>query len=209
MGSVDLPGGYCGLRACPDRNCTTTPSAPGPNNRTSGWIVGRTLPASQPEAAIALPGYGSALHNFSLVVKTAFAHLPAVWIQPNASSNVVAGLNITLLQSNVSNAVKVEGMQFEITGNIMNQVGSCEWPGYGPDSDRTPFQPSTTVYMHNARAGLLAGNTIYWRCSAFDLDVSDRMAFENNTISCTEHGVVPHGNSISGYDWHAHPIWVG
>ena len=62
---------------------------------------------------------------------------------------------------------------------------------------------SVTVYFHNSRAGRLANNTIYWRCSAFDLDVSDRVIMEDNRIVCTEKGVVPHGNSISGYDWRA------
>ena len=40
----------------------------------------------------------------------------------------------------------------------------------GPKSDSTPFQASVTIYMHNARAGRLSGNTVFWRCSAFDLD---------------------------------------
>ena len=87
----------------------------------------------------------------------------------------------------------------------MNQVGSCNYPNYGPKSDGTPFQPSTTIYAHNSRAGLLANNTLYWRCTAFDLDVSDRVIFEANRVICTEKGVVPHGNSISGYDWRTHP----
>ena len=42
-------------------------------------------------------------------------------------------------------------------------------------------------------------NTVFWRCSAYDLDISDRIVFEDNTIICTEQGVVPHGNSVSGY----------
>jgi hypothetical protein len=132
-----------------------------------------------------------------------FAETPAVWAQKNSTDFVATGLNITLLQSNVSNAFKVEGVGFEVTNNVMNQVGSCNWPGYGPKSDSTPFQPSVTIYFHNSRAGRLADNTIYWRCSAFDLDVSDRVVMEDNKIICTEKGVVPHGNSISGYDWTA------
>ena len=40
----------------------------------------------------------------------------------------------------------------------------------GPKSDSTPFQASVTIYMHNARAGRLSGNLVFWRCSAFDLD---------------------------------------
>ena len=38
-----------------------------------------------------------------------------------------------------------------------------------------------------------------------DLDVSDRVIFEDNAITMTETGIPPHGNSISGYNYHAHP----
>ena len=64
---------------------------------------------------------------------------------------------------------------------------------------------SVTVYLHNARAGIVKRNTIFWRCSAYDMDVSDRIIFEDNEVVCTEHGVVPHGNSISGYDITSNP----
>ena len=37
------------------------------------------------------------------------------------------------------------------------------------------------------------------------MDVSDRIVFEENKIICTEHGVVPHGNSISAYDARTNP----
>ena len=56
--------------------------------------------------------------------------------------------------------------------------------------DSTPFQPSVTIYAHDSRAGLLANNTIYWRCSAFDLDVSDRVIFEDNTVRLGEFAVL-------------------
>ena len=38
-----------------------------------------------------------------------------------------------------------------------------------------------------------------------DLDVSDRVVMEDNTITMTEPGIPPHGNSISGYDYPGHP----
>ena len=41
--------------------------------------------------------------------------------------------------------------------------------------------PSVTIYAHDSRAGRLANNTVYWRCSAFDLDVSDRVIFEGTS----------------------------
>jgi hypothetical protein len=37
------------------------------------------------------------------------------------------------------------------------------------------------------------------------LDVTDRTIIEHNEIRSTEKGVVPHGNSISGYDFNHHP----
>ena len=212
VGSVDKPGGYCGLSYCPDEpkdghpaSCATTPSTPTPSNRTSGWILGRTKIPTSPAAAIVVTGHATRLANFSVRIASAFAHTPAIWAQANSTAFASNGLNITLLQDNVSNAFKLEGVGWEVAGNTMNQVGSCNYPNYGPHSDGTPFQPSVTIYAHDSRAGLLANNTVYWRCSAFDLDVSDRVIFEENRFICTETGVVPHGNSISGYDWRSNP----
>lgn len=105
----------------------------------------------------------------------------------------------------MSSAFIIEGRVFEIAHSIIDQRGECTWPGYGPDSDRTPFQPSTTIYMHGAMDGHFHHNLCFWRCSFMDLDVTDRVRFEDNQIHSTERGVVPHGNSISGYDFHAHP----
>ena len=102
-------------------------------------------------------------------------------------------------QNNVSNAFKIFGSGFEIgPHNTVKQTGPCLWPGYGPKSDATPFQPSTLLYMEDATDGWVHDNKFYWRCSMMDLDVSDRVVFEHNTMTSTEKGVVPHGNSISG-----------
>lgn len=179
VGSVDLPGGYCSLNYCPDEpgpghkaSCASTPSSPTPNNRTSGWILNRTnttIP-TRAAAAIVITGHSNRIQDFSLHMSSALPQTPAVWAQPNSTQFTATGLNITLLQQNVSNAFKIEAVGFEVTLNTMNQVGSCLYPNYGPKSDSTPFQPSVTIYMHNARTGLLANNTVYWRCSAFDLD---------------------------------------
>jgi hypothetical protein len=83
IGSVDLPGGYCSLSACPDEptatrnsSCASTPSHPGLSNRTSGWVLGRKpLPPPAP-AAIVANGHGSRLVNFSLRIKTAVSVIP-------------------------------------------------------------------------------------------------------------------------------------
>jgi hypothetical protein len=34
----------------------------------------------------------------------------------------------------VSNAFKLEGVGWEVTNSVMNQVGSCNYPNYGPKS---------------------------------------------------------------------------
>ena len=59
------------------------------------------------------------------------------------------------------------------------------------------------LYVHHATQGLVARNTILWQCSAFDMDTTDRVICEDNTFTCTNTGVLPHGNSISGYDWNS------
>lgn len=112
VGSVDLPGGYCSLNYCPEEpkdpsdptsySCATDPSSPGINNRTSGWVVGRHDIKARAAGAIIVNGADSTLANFSLEVESAFALLPAVWAQGNATRFVASGLNVTLLQQNVS-----------------------------------------------------------------------------------------------------------
>eukprot|EP00039_Didymoeca_costata_P014725 m.240925 g.240925 ORF g.240925 m.240925 type:complete len:416 (+) comp16083_c1_seq25:254-1501(+) len=124
---------------------------------------------------------------------------------PSSTSFEASGLTIRMEQNNVSNAFKIEGKGFELTGNMLQQIGPCIYPNYGPLSDHSPFQPSTTVYLHASQNGLISNNVLYWRCSAYDLDTSDNVVFENNTIICTEPKVVPHGNSLSTYDTHNHP----
>jgi hypothetical protein len=57
-------------------------------------------------------------------------------------------------QDNVSNAFKIFGSQFDLGHNVVRQTGACLWPGYGPKSDATPFQPSVTLYMQGAVDGL-------------------------------------------------------
>ena len=42
------------------------------------------------------------------------------------------------------------------------------------------------MYMRGASDGWIHGNRFFWRCSMMDLDVSDRVVFEDNTIECTE-----------------------
>jgi hypothetical protein len=105
-------------------------------------------------------------------------------------------------QINVSNAFKIEGSVFEIAHSFLWQSGVCLWP---PTSDNTDFMASVTLYFHGADSGHVHSNTLLWQCSAFDMDGTSRILFEDNTITCTQAGEIPHGNSISTYDSRNYP----
>ena len=144
------------------------------------------------------------LSNFSLTITngTTVPEFVAVHMPVDARRLRASGLQVRMQQTNVSNAFKVFGSGFELgPDNTVHQSGSCLYPNYGPDSDHTPFQPSTLLYLQGAVGGWVHGNRFFWRCSMMDMDVSDRVVFEDNDITCTEEGVVPHGNSISGWGW--------
>ncbi len=180
-----------------------------PSTSTLAFVL--PLPPPQPPssrevlpAALTAAGSGVTLRGFALTVDrrtpTQAGHPPyvGIWLPPNRTRFVAAGVSVDLSYVNVSNAFRIEGEGFEITGCTLTQSGSC---GGTSDHDR-PFMSSVTLYVHNAREGLLQSNAIRWRCSAFDLDVSERIVFEGNRIDCLETGTVPHGNSLSAYDWH-------
>jgi hypothetical protein len=142
------------------------------------------------------------LRNFTLLVLTAPAQTAAVHHTAGGTNFTASGLNVTLTQLNVSNAFHVEGARFSITDSDIVQAGVCLWP---PTDDNTPFQASTTMFFHGALDGFVQRNTLIWHCSAYDLDVSSRIVWEDNTITETDAGVFPHGNSVSFYDWGRFP----
>ena len=172
----------------------------------AGAAATTLLFALGPEAACAVGGHNDwTVSDMSIVVTAAPPRMPAVWMQPQGRNFTLQRTVVTLLQNNVSNAVRVEGHRFRVINNTLRQSGPCLWPNYGPGSDATSFQGSVTLYVHNASHGVLADNMGFWRCAFMDLDVSDRMIMERNVIACTETQAVPHGNSISGYDFRSHP----
>lgn len=154
-------------------------------------------------------GSGVSLLNLSITIDkttpTSFGHPPyvGVWMPRGAVQFVARGINVTLSYINVSNAFRIEGHGFELVGNTMLQQGSCG--GAVGDAHARRFQPSVTLYIHAAREGLVARNTIGWRCSAFDMDVSERIQFEENRVVCLTEDTVPHGNSVSMYDYSGAP----
>jgi hypothetical protein len=163
------------------------------------------------------------LANFSLLILSAPAHAPAQWGSDELGTKAVhargrgwsiTGLQIDLRQKNGSNAIFVEGHDFMISNNTLTQHNLCFWGDQhheGMHDDSTDFVDSPVLRMHAATNGLLNHNTINWKCGGYDMDVSSRIIFEDNTVRSTEAGVEPHGNSISFYDWRNCPasqLWV-
>lgn len=186
-------------------HCLTTSSNPSTQSALVNKTKAEHYRAGEPAGELRYAGLASAitvagdteLWNFSLAI-TASTTIPsfvAIYMPGSARGLRASGLAIAMNQPNVSNAFKLLGTSFEVSGNVANQTGTCLWPGYGPRSDATPFQPSTLLYMEGAADGWVHSNAFFWRCSMMDLDVSDRVIFEDNNIVCTEPGVVPHGNS--------------
>jgi hypothetical protein len=143
--------------------------------------------------------------DMSIRVEMAAAGQAVIEMQHGGVNFTLHHTNITMLQRNVSNAVAIFGSGFEIYSNTLAQLGECLWSPYGPGSDRSKFQYSVTMYMVNATDGHVHNNKGYWNCSWMDLDVSNRVVVENNTITCVKKATLPHGNSISGYQWQEYP----
>lgn len=162
-----------------------------------------------------LPGNGSAastgaisggshwgVQGFTVTILTAPPGTPAIAMAPGTTNFTAQRMNITMVQYNVSNAFRIQGTVFEISDSWILQGGVCLWP---PTSAATNFMESVTLYLHAASDGWIQRNTVLWHCAAFDMDVSSRIVFEDNTLTCTDAGVIPHGNSISAYDYRHTP----
>lgn len=142
------------------------------------------------------------INSFTIVITAATPGTPVVTMLHNTNNFTAWNMNITMIQFNVSNAFRIEGSNFDIYNNYIEQAGVCLWP---PTDDNTNFQASVTLYMENAQNGAFRSNTLLWHCSAFDMDIVSRIIFEDNTITCTDPGVIPHGNSISFYNYAMNP----
>ena len=153
-------GWICLLKACrtelgqPATDCPTTPS--GVN--TTSAAVPRSAPPGVAAITVAsdvqLEGFLVSVSEATTIPEFAAVFMPAASQRFRATS-----LIIEMQQNNVSNAFKIFGTQFEIGSCAVEQNGQCMWPGYGPGSDATPFQPSTTIYMQGASDGWVHDNT--------------------------------------------------
>jgi len=149
--------------------------------------------------------------NFSLLVLSAPADAPTAWgtdsfgtkaVHARGSGFAILGLEIELRQANASNALFIEGRDFEIAHNTLRQKSLCFWgQRQGMHSDQSDFVDSVLLQMHISARGWVHNNTLEWRCGGYTLNVCEWIIFEDNRIRSTEAGVEPHGNSIWFGDW--------
>jgi hypothetical protein len=175
---------------------------------SEGAALHFSLQGNEAGSVKAIVGAGShwGLRDFGISILQAPAATPAIWMQPGSVNFSASGLSISLLQSNVSNALFLEGSGWEVADCTLLQAGICRWP---PESANTDFSSSVTFQLHGASDGVFRRNSLSWQCSAFDMDVSSRIIFEDNVLACSSAGVIPHGNSVSFYDWRHTPVSQG
>jgi hypothetical protein len=200
------------LKACVLKNCDDGATCWRTSNSSaqSGWLNGGC--SGQPATACAGPVGGAALKvgsevtlvNFGMNIlpETTVPGVVGVWSPDGNVKFISSGLRITMLQDNVSSAYRLDGTSgFDLQNNTVVQAGKC----LGGTGDSSPFEASVAVYIHRSSTGRFARNVIEWQCSAFDFDTTDYVVFEENEIHCTNKGLLPHGSSISGYDWGGKP----
>jgi hypothetical protein len=155
------------------------------------------LPLAPALPAALTGGWRWGLQDLAVAVTAAPPRTAAVWVQPGTGSFSMLRAAIALLQVNVSNALRIEGVGWEVRDSALTQGGVCLWP---PTSSSSDFLHSTTLQTQGSLDGLFKNNSLRWQCSAYDLDTSSRLVLEDNVIECTQAGKIPHGNSISLYD---------
>lgn len=199
-------GGGCIVRLGPHAYPQTTPLSVPNDTLVEGAGAGVSsltfaLPiapqAGDPLAAM-MGGWRWGLQDLTVAITSAPPKTAGVWMPPGTASFLFRRAAVALSQANVSNALRIEGVGWEVLDSVLTQGGVCLWP---PTSETTDFLHSTTLQTHGSLDGLFARNTLRWQCSAYDLDVSSRLVIEDNTIECTSAGQIPHGNSISLYDY--------
>jgi len=208
--SLMLAEQKCILKQClanSESECIKGAATPD-NDRSSGFVrpFRSVFRASQDAINVtdaSTQGWG--LENFTLVIVSALPSTKGV--HASGFDFRLAGLSILLNQTNVSSAVFVDkGQRFEISGCTLSQHNLCFWgPDGGMHDANTDFPDSSTVHFAASSHGYVHNNTINWMCSGYDMDVSSNIIFEDNRIAATEAGVLPHGNSVSFYNWRSTP----
>lgn len=193
----------CILKGCSlhDQGSCVAAATSGNADRTSGFLTPFRPETTATAAAVVGNSSGWGLEELTVTVVSAKPATAGVLAR--GTSFAIRAVAIQLRQTNASSAVKIESARhFEVSGSELVQHNLCFWgPTLGMHDDATPFQDSATVQLHNASWGHIHGNNVSWKCSGYDMDVSSNMIFEQNNLTSTEAGVLPHGNSVSFYDY--------
>ena len=136
------------------------------------------------------------LQDFTLIVTSAPPGCPAISQEAGSTNFTALRVNVLLTQNNVSNAFRLLGSQWDVSQCSITQAGVCLWP---PTSDNTNFPASVALRLQTSTDGAFRNNALNWSCGGMDMDVSQRIVFENCNVTETNVGTFPHGNSISSY----------
>ena len=209
--------GRCQLKRCSLSNEASCVAMNSTNtDRTASFLQPFRSPAPRfSGAAIVANGKHWALRNFTVLITAAPPKTDGIQ-STGGTDFAIDGLSVQLSQANATSALKLDGTRrFSVSHTILAQNELCFWGCTLNRTDNTSdctmtdsntdFTDSSTLQMHAATWGRLHHNTIDWKCSAYDMDVSSNIIFEDNTIMSTQPGVIPHGNSISFYDWQHYP----
>jgi hypothetical protein len=160
-------------------------------------ILSFALQPSTSEVPPCVTGSSSwGLQDLSVHVTEAPAGCPAVSHEAGFSNFTAFRVSVVLTQNNVSNAFRLLGTQWDISECSITQAGVCLWP---PTSDNTNFPASVALRLQTSSDGSFRNNALNWSCGGLDMDVSQRIVFENCNVTETNAGTFPHGNSISSY----------
>ena len=148
------------------------------------------------------------IHNLTLVLSSSPPGAAALWLPPSSSGAKITGLDIQLLQDNITNnAVYYQGAQFEFGHNTITQVGKCWYNGPNNGAHQWGGTNKAAMIADGARGGWIHHNKIYWNCGGWGiLDKSERIVLEDNHMQCTEpnnltNGVIEGGSGM--------PMWDG
>jgi hypothetical protein len=152
------------------------------------------------------------VHNLSVVLVSSPHGTAALWVPPSSSGAKLTGLDIRLLEENITNnAIHYQGEEFEFGHNSINQVGACWFNG--PNARHSGHYHAwggtdkAVMIADGARGGWIHHNQIYWNCGGWGiLDKSERIILEENHMKCIEANYLTNGVIEGGSGT---PLWDG
>jgi len=136
------------------------------------------------------------IRDLTVSITNAPPGCPAISHEAGSFNFTAKRVSVILLQNNVSNAFRLLGSQWDVSDCSITQAGVCLWP---PTSDNTNFPASVALRLQTSSDGTFSRNNLNWSCGGMDMDVSQRIVFEDCNVTETNVGAFPHGNSISSY----------